>query len=90
MALEDELVAAEGRGESKAPGTASLINDAPLPKHERLVFDRLRHDESSQLDELIEQLELELGSAEIFTAWFEPELAGWLRQFPGKNYARAF
>jgi DNA processing protein len=90
VALEDELVAAEGRGESKAPGTASLINDAPLPKHERLVFDRLRHDESSQLDELIEQLELELGSAEIFTAWFEQELAGWLRQFPGKNYARAF
>ena len=67
---------AEDRGESKAPGTASLINEAPLPKHERLVFDRLRHDESSQLDELIEQLELELGSAEIFTASFEQELAG--------------
>ena len=86
----DELIAAEGRSESKAPGTASLINEAPLPKHERLVFDRLRHDESSQLDELIEQLELKLGSAEIFTALFELELAGWLRQFPGKNYVRAF
>jgi DNA processing protein len=55
-----------------------------------MVFDRLRHDESMQLDELIEQLEPELGSAEIFTALFELELAGRVRQLPGKNYVRAF
>jgi DNA processing protein len=61
-----------------------------MPKHERIVFDRLRHDESTQLDELIEQLETELGSAEIFTALFELELAGRVRQLPGKNYVRAF
>jgi len=90
LALEDELEAAGGRGESKAGGTASLFNDTPLPKHERIVFDKLRHDESMQLDELIEQLEAELGSAEIFTALFELELAGRVRQLPGKNYVRAF
>ncbi len=89
LALEDELMAS-GQGESKEGGTASLFNDTPLPKHERLVFDRLRHDESTQLDELIEQLEPELGSAEIFTALFELELAGRVRQLPGKNYVRAF
>src|ERR1700761_8545749 len=89
LALEDERMAT-GQGESKTGGTASLFNDAPLPKHERLVFDRLRHDESTQLDELIEQLEPELGSAEIFTALFELELAGRVRQLPGKNYVRAF
>jgi DNA processing protein len=90
LGLEDELMAAGGQGESKAGGAASLFNDAPLPKHERTVFDRLRHDESTQLDELIEQLEAELGSAEIFTALFELELAGRVRQLPGKNYVRAF
>jgi len=90
LELEDEQMAAGGRGESKAGGTASLFKDAPLPKHERTVFDKLRHDESMQLDELIEQLEAELGSAEIFTALFELELAGRVRQLPGKNYVRAF
>jgi DNA processing protein len=89
LALEDEMMAGVP-GESKAAGTASLFNDRPLPEHERIVFDRLRHDESTQLDELIEQLEAELGSAEIFTALFELELAGRVRQLPGKNYVRAF
>jgi DNA processing protein len=89
LGLEDEMGAA-GRGESKPGGTASLFNDTPLPEHERIVFDKLRHDESVQLDELIEQLEAELGSAEIFTALFELELAGRVRQLPGKNYVRAF
>jgi DNA processing protein len=83
-------MAAGVQGESKAAGTASLFNDKPLPEHERIVFERLRHDESTQLNELIEQLEAELGSAEIFTALFELELAGRVRQLPGKNYVRAF
>jgi DNA processing protein len=89
LELEDELAGA-GQGESKAAGTASLFNDTPLAEHERLVFDKLRHDESTQLDDLMEQLEAELGSAEIFTALFELELAGRVRQLPGKNYVRAF
>jgi DNA processing protein len=86
LQLEDESAGAE----SKAGGAASLFNDTPLPEHEQIVFDRLRHDESTQLDELIEQLEAQLGSAEIFTALFELELAGRVRQLPGKNYVRAF
>ncbi len=90
LQLEDESIAAGGGAESKAGGAASLFNDTPLPEHERIVFDRLRHDESTQLDELIEQLEAQLGSAEIFTALFELELAGRVRQLPGKNYVRAF
>jgi DNA processing protein len=89
LELEDEL-SAGGGVESSAAGTASLFNDKPLPEHERIVFEQLRHDESTQLDELIERLEAELGSAEIFTALFELELAGRVRQLPGKNYVRAF
>jgi DNA processing protein len=90
LALEDEQAVIGGGSESKPGGAASLFNDTPLPEHERIVFSRLRHDESTQLDELIEQLEAELGSAEIFTALFELELAGRVRQLPGKNYVRAF
>jgi DNA processing protein len=90
MELEAEQMTSGGSAESKTGGTASLFKDTALPEHERIVFDKLRHDESTQLDELIEQLETELGSAEVFTALFELELAGRIRQLPGKNYVRAF
>jgi DNA processing protein len=90
--LEEEMEAA-GQVESKVSGAASLFNDTDdkaLPEHERVVLDRLRRDESIQLDELIEGLEGTLGSAEIFTALFELELRGRVKQLPGKNYVRCF
>jgi DNA processing protein len=90
--LEQELQAA-GQIESKVGGAASLFStddDKPLPEHERLLLDKLRRDESIQLDELIEGLEGQLGSAEIFTALFELELSGRVKQMPGKNYVRCF
>jgi DNA processing protein len=77
-----------GRDESKDGGSASLFSEARLSDHERMVLERLRQDETTQLDELIENLAGELGSAEIFTALFELELAGRVRQLPGKNYIR--
>ena len=89
LELEDEL-SAEGKGESKPAGTASLFSETPLPEHERKVLDKLRHDEAIQLDDLLERLEAELGSAEIFTALFELEIAGRVKQLPGKNYVRTF
>jgi DNA processing protein len=93
VALEDEMDAA-GRIESKGERGASLFSDAPgdapLPEHERLVLERLRRDESLQLDELIEGLEGSLASAEIFAALFELELRGRVKQMPGKNYVRCF
>jgi DNA processing protein len=89
LQLEGEMQAA-GQIESKAAGSASLFVEPTLPEHERLVFDRLRQDMSTQLDELIEGLEARLGSAEIFTALFELELAGRVKQLPGKNYVRCF
>ncbi len=90
--LEEEMGAA-GQIESKEGGSASLFNSSdekPLPEYERVVLDRLRRDESVQLDELIEGLEAQLGSAEIFTALFELELGGRVKQLPGKNYVRCF
>jgi DNA processing protein len=50
----------------------------------------LRHNEALQLDEIMEKLEPELSSSEVFTALFELELAGRVRQLPGKNYVKTF
>jgi DNA processing protein len=86
----DDALGAKGPNESKASGAASLFAEQPMGANERLVFNRLRHDEALQLDELMEQMESELASAEIFTALFELELSGKVKSLPGKNYVRAF
>ena len=94
MQLEDEMQAQDGRNESSGKGSASLFNEqstaAPMSEHERLVIQELRQDESLQLDELIERLEMKMVSGEIFTALFELELGGRVKQMPGKNYVRCF
>jgi DNA processing protein len=88
-----ELEAGRGESapdESKPAGAASLFSEQPMSPNERLVYNRLRHDEPLQLDELMEQMEAELASPEIFTALFELELSGKVRALPGKNYVRTF
>jgi DNA processing protein len=80
----------KGSNESKPSGAASLFEEQAMSPNERLVYNRLRHDEAVQLDELMEQMEAELGSAEVFTALFELELSGKVKALPGKNYVRAF
>jgi DNA processing protein len=75
---------------SKPPGAASLFAEEPLPAGEARVMSVLRHDEALQLDEIMERLEPEISSSEVFTALFELELAGRIRQLPGKNYVKAF
>ncbi len=98
LLLESDLeaqVRARGGDESSSGGSASLFNEVAtaLPAmgdHERMVMKHLRQDEALQLDELIERLENDLGSGEIFTALFELELAGRVKQMPGKNYVRSF
>jgi len=87
LQLEEEM-GVTGADESNAAKTASLFTETRLSDHERMVLERLKQDEATQLDELIEHLEGEIGSAEIFTALFELELAGRVRQLPGKNYIR--
>lgn len=53
-----------------------------------MVIEILRSDESTQIDELLENLETQLTSSEVFTALFELEMAGRIRQLPGKNFVR--
>jgi DNA processing protein len=89
LELESRLGAGLG-DESKGQASASLFEEAPLPRTEALVLGVLRHDEALLLDEIMEKLEDELSSAEIFTALFELELGGRIKQLPGKNYVKSF
>jgi DNA processing protein len=73
---------------SKANAGASLLPDPPLRPEEAMVMDILRADESQQIDEILSLLETQLTSSEVFTALFELEMAGRVRQLPGKNYVR--
>jgi len=54
------------------------------------IFALLKQDESTHIDELVERLEPALSSSEIFAALFELELAGKIRQLPGKNFVKCF
>ena len=74
--------------ESKPEAAASLLPEPVLRTEESMVLKVLRTDESLQIDELIEKLETQLTSSEVFTALFELEMSGRVRCLPGKNYVR--
>jgi DNA processing protein len=79
---------AEGQTASKPEAGASLLADPVLRPQEAMVLEVLRADESLQIDEILDLLETQLTSSEVFTALFELEMAGRIRQLPGKNYVR--
>jgi DNA processing protein len=66
-----------------------LFQAADLPPGEKRVLGLLRADESTHLDLIVERLQSHLSSSEIFTALFELELSGRIRQMPGKYYVKA-
>jgi len=74
--------------ESKSATTASLLPDPVLRPEEAIVLEALRTDASLQIDEILEALETQLTSSEVFMALFELEITGRIRQLPGKNYVR--
>jgi DNA processing protein len=86
--LRNRLVPSEP--ESSGQAAASLFTGQELPPHETAIFRLLKADESTHIDELVESLEGKLSSSEIFAALFELELAGKIRQMPGKNYVKTF
>jgi DNA processing protein len=57
---------------------------------ERKVLSLLRQDEATHIDVIIEKLEGQLSSSEIFTVLFELEMNGKIRQLPGKNFVKTF
>jgi DNA processing protein len=76
--------------ESPDGKSASLFPDEGLPPHERKILSLLKADESTHIDEIVEKLETEMSSSEIFAALFELELNGKVRQMPGKNFVKSF
>jgi DNA processing protein len=76
--------------ESQTGQTASLFEEPALSPHEKKIYAVLKADEALHLDEIIEKLEPQLSSSEIFAALFELELAGKVKQLPGKNFVRSF
>ena len=72
------------------PATGSLFGDLNLPPHEKRIFAALKADEATHIDFLIENLQPPLSSSEVFAALFELELAGKIRQMPGKHFVRCF
>ena len=76
--------------ESAGASTASLFPDEGLPPHEKRILTLLKADEATHIDEIVERLENEMSSSEIFAALFELELGGKVRQMPGKNFVKSF
>ena len=76
--------------ESQPSSAASLFPDDGLPPHEKLLLSLLKADEATHIDELVEKLESQMSSSEIFAALFELELTGKVRQMPGKNFVKSF
>src|SRR5208283_2145871 len=71
--------------ESKAGAQASLLPDPVMRTEEAIVLEILKTDESLQMDEILDLLDTQLTSSEVFTALFELEMAGRVRSLPGKN-----
>ena len=76
--------------ESRGASSASLFPDEGLPPHEKRILSLLKADEATHIDQLVEKLETEMSSSEIFAALFELELTGKVRQMPGKNFVKSF
>jgi DNA processing protein len=76
--------------ESQSASTASLFPEDGLPPHEKRILSLLKADEATHIDELIEKLESQMSSSELFAALFELELTGKVRQMPGKNFVKSF
>jgi DNA processing protein len=76
--------------ESSEAQTASLFPDDIASPHEKKILKLLKADEATHIDHLVEVLENEMSSSEIFAALFELELNGKVRQLPGKNFVKSF
>lgn len=74
------------QNESHEPETASLFPDEVASPHEKKILRLLKADESTHIDQMVELLEHEMSSSEIFAALFELELNGKIRQLPGEEF----
>jgi predicted Rossmann fold nucleotide-binding protein DprA/Smf involved in DNA uptake len=74
------------QNESPEPETASLFPDEVTSPHEKKILKLLKADESTHIDQLVELLENEMSSSEIFAALFELELNGKMKAVAGEEF----
>ncbi len=90
LPAEIQAALSSRQNESSEPETASLFPDEVSSPHEKKILRLIKPDESTHIDQLVELLENEMSSSEIFAALFELELNGKIRQLPGKNFVKSF
>ena len=88
-AVKHQLESEHARAASEEKPAKSLFGEELSPG-ERKVLSILRQDEATHIDSIVEKLEGQLSSSEIFTVLFELEMSGKVRQLPGKNYVKSF
>jgi len=88
-AVKQRLESERGPQASEEKPANSLFGDELSPAEKKLLS-ILRQDESTHIDEIMEKLEGQLSSSEVFTALFELEMSGKVKQLAGKNYVKAF
>jgi DNA processing protein len=81
----------EPAASDQKPQPSSLFNnDEQLTPREKKILAVLKKDELTHIDTIVEKLEPEVSSSEIFAALFELELNGKIKQMPGKNFVKSF
>jgi len=89
-AVKQQLESERGPAASDdKPQGAGLFDEQVSPR-EKKVLAVLKQDTLTHIDEIIERLEPEVSSSEVFAALFELELNGKIKQLPGKNFVRSF
>src|SRR5438477_1247661 len=85
--VKARMAPAEG-AEAEAP---NLFGESEsLSPQEKKVLALIKKDEATHIDELVEKLEPEVSSSELFAVLFELELDGRIKQLPGKNFVKSF
>jgi len=89
-AVREQLESEHGPAASEEkPETPSMFSQEVSPK-ERKLLTVIRQDEAIHIDQIIERVEGDLSSSEVFAILFELELNGRIKQLPGKNFVRSF
>jgi DNA processing protein len=88
-AVKLQLESERGPQASEEKPASSLFDEQSSPG-EKKILAVLRQDESTHIDVIVEKLEGQMSSSEIFTALFELEMSSKIRQLPGKNYVKPF
>ena len=91
-AIKQELESEQGlqASDDKAQAPSLFSDPQELSPKERKVLAILRKEEATHIDEIIERLEPDLSSSDVFAVLFELELNGRIKQMPGKNFVKSF